>query len=804
MTMVIVSEFREAWRRLRKRPGYALLSIVVMGVGLGLAMFLFTGINSMVLQPLPFPHADRLVVIGEPGSNVVEDMDSDQYLRLKGRLNSVDTLGAMMVTGANLDIGGGASFEHASRMTAAMMHLVGVKPILGRTLRAADDARDAPPVVVIGQSLWQQTFHADAHIIGRQVRVNGQWATVVGVLPTGFTFPFMSRLWLPLHLQPGQHRDVGVFGQLAPGVPLSQARSELDAWKARLQRVLPSGRHARALVVAPMAAGLMPRDLLRWMWLMFGAAVMVLALACINVANLELVQTLQRRHELALRSALGSSQARLVLGPLTESLLLGTGALMLAFPIAWGGVTWLHDTWISAHPAQGLYVRGIDGWVIAFGIMLALVSTLLAGGIPAWRAARADLQGTLRDGGKGSGRGFARVARAMTVFEVALTVVLLVGAGMFVRAVDQLLAQPSVGTAQATHVLTANVSLPATGYASDARRIAFFHEVVTELRRDAGVADATASNSVPGAQLGSHEDVSLPGRGRPNAGWPRAQMAIAGPHFLATYGVKLLQGRFFDARDDADSRRVVVVDARMAEQFWPHGNPLGRTLVLYPGKPYAENLTVVGVVQTLQLADALEPARPSVLIPLSQASGASPLHRVGLALRTHAPAAAFQRRLAAAVHAVDPQAAIYNVTTQAQLRKVSRLGLVVLTDVFSAVGLIALLLAAAGLYGVLAFSVAQRTRELGIRRAIGAGNGAIVRTVAQQLAWQLGLGLLIGLVLAVPWSGILADPGLHTQAHDLGVFVPVLLVVIGASFVAALVPTVRALRVDPGEALRYE
>lgn len=801
---VVWREFREAWRRLTRRPGYALLSMTVLGVGLGLTMFLFTGINSMVLQPLPFPHADRLVVIGEPGSNNVEDMDSDQYLRLKGKLASVDAMGALVVTGVNLDAGAGATFENASRMTASMMRLVGVQPILGRTLQASDDVPGAPRVVVIGVSLWRHAFHADPHIIGRSVRVNGQWATVVGVLPAHFGFPHATEVWLPLRLQPGQHRDIGVFGQLAAGMQLSQARSELDTWAARMRRALPPGQHAKALVVAPMAAGLMPRDLLHWIWLMFGAAVMVLALACINVANLELVQTLQRRHELALRSALGSSRMRLMAGALAESLLLGAGALALAFPIAWGGVTWLHDTWISTHPAQSLYVHGMDGWVVAFGIVLAVVSTLLAGGIPAWRAARGDLQGTLRDGGKGSGRGFARVAKAMTVFEVALTVVLLVGAGMFVRAVDQLLTQPSVGTTHASHVLIANVSLPTGAYASDARRIRFFQDVVGQLRRDPGVVDATASDSVPGGRLGSHEDVSLPGQAQPSDGWPRAQMAIVGPHFLATYGVKLLQGRFFDARDVAGSRKVAVIDASMAARFWPHQNPLDRTLVLYPGKSYAQKLTVVGVIQTLQLADALERPRPSLLIPLSQSAGASPLHAVGLAVHTRAPAGAFRQHLTAAVHAVDPQAAVYRVVTQARMMQVSRLGLTVLADVFAAVGLIALLLAAAGLYGVLAFAVAQRTRELGIRRAIGAGNGAIVRTVAHQLAWQLGLGLLIGLVLAVPWSGMLADPNLHTRAHDPAVFVPVLLVVIGASLVAALVPTIRALRVDPAVALRYE
>lgn len=802
--MLLVREFREAWRRLTRRPGYALLSITVLGVGLGLTMFLFTGINSIVLQPLPFPHAARLVVIGEPGSNAVANMDSDQYLRLKGKLASIGALGALTVTGVNLDAGNGTTFESASYMTASMMRLVGAKPILGRTLEASDDVPGAPQVVVIGESLWRHAFHADPHVVGRNVRVAGKWATVVGVLPSRFGFPHVTKVWLPLRLQPGQHRDIGVFGELAPGMQLSQARSELDAWAVRLQRALPAGQHAKALVVAPMAAGFVPRDLLRWMWLMFGAAVMVLALACINVANLELVQTLRRRHELALRSALGSSRTRLMLGALVESLLLGAGSLALAFPIAWGGVKWLHDTWISSHPAQGLFVRGIDGWVVVFGIVLAVVSTLLAGGIPAWRASRGDLQGSLRDGGKSSGRGFAHVAKAMTVFEVALTVVLLVGAGMFVRAVDQLLTQPTVGATHASHVLVADVSLPADGYRSDARRIRFFQDVVAQLGRDLRVVAATASDSVPGGELGSHEDVSLPGRAQPNGGWPRAQMAIAGPQFLATYGVKLRQGRFFDARDMAGSQKVAVIDARMAGQFWPHQNPIGRTLVLYPGKPYAQTLTVIGVVQTLQLADALERPRPSLLIPLGQAAGASPLHAVGIAVHTRAPADTFQQHLAAAVHAVDPQAAVYRVQSQAHMMKVSRLGLTVLADVFSAVGLIALLLAAAGLYGVLAFSVAQRTRELGIRRAIGAGNGAIVRTVARQLGWQLGLGLLIGLALAVPWSGMLADPGLHTHAHDPLVFVPVLLVVIGASLLAAMVPLIRALRVDPAVALRYE
>ena len=280
-------------------------------------------------------------------------------------------------------------------------------------------------------------------------------------------------------------------------------------------------------------------------------------------------------------------------------------------------------------------------------------------------------------------------------------------------------------------------------------------------------------------------------------------MGIVDPHFLATYGVRLREGRFFDARDTADSTPVAVIDGKMAAAFWPHQDPLNRTLVLYPGRAN-EKLTVIGVIEPLQLDGQLERSVPGLLIPLRQSTGARPLHSVGLAVRTRADAATYMQRLAAVVHEVDPQVAVYQELSQARRVKISRLGLTVLTSVFSALGLIALLLAAAGLYGVLAFSVEQRTREIGIRRAIGASAGAIIVQVGRRLFWQLGIGLVIGFVLAWPWSGLLATPGLHTRAHDPAVFVPVLLLLLGVAALSALVPLLRALRVDPAIALRYE
>lgn len=804
---MVARELREAWRRLTKRPGYALLSVAVLGAGLGVMLFLFTMVNSVILQPLPLPQASRLVAVGEPTNSGIAGMDRAQYLALHGKLRSMEAMGAYAETNLNLDSGHGAVHDGGGLLTASMMDVLGIKPLLGRGFEPADDAPGAPRVMLLGEPLWRHAFGADPHIVGRAVQVNAQWVTVVGVLPASFRFPSGTvAAWLPLRLAPNTHGDVAVAARLAPGVQLAQARAELDAWAGRLQRAMPMSAEQTMdrLVIYPLSVAFSPLDLRHWIWLMFGAGVLVLLLVCINVANLQLVQTLQRRQELALRSALGGSRARLVFGALVESVLLSAAALALAFLIAHAGDRWLDATWIASHPDSMPNAHGIDAWVIGFGVLVALLSTVLTGGVPAWRASRPDLQDALRDGSKGSGGGFARVAKWLVMAEVALTVVLLVGAGTFVRALDALLSQPVVGAAHAAQVLTAKVSLPAQAYADDAQRIRFLDSVVARLRQAPGVVDASAANTVPGAILGSHEDVSLPGQPQPDTGWPRVQMGIVDAHFLDTFGVKLLEGRYFDARDTASSAPVVVIDARMAAALWPHADALGRQLVLYPGKAWARTVTVVGVVQTLQLDGMLERSLPGLLMPLAQSATTSPLRSVGLNVRVHGDAATFAPRLNDAVHGVDPQAAVYAVRSQARSMAIQRAGMVVLTDVFSALGLVALLLAAAGLYGVLAFSVAQRTRELGIRRAIGAGHGAIVRTVARQLAWQLGIGLLAGFALAMPWSKLLADPNMRTREHDPAVFVPVLLLVLGVSMLAALVPLLRALRVDPAVALRYE
>lgn len=811
---MIIRECRDAWRRLSRRPGYTALSVMVLGVGLGVVVFLFSLVNTLMLEPLPFPHADRLVAIGELQNDSggigdkgvgIGDIDSDRYLRLKASLHGIDDIGASQHGNILMDAGSGAIRYEGGRLTSSMMDLLGGRPLIGRGFTVADDQPDAAQVVLLGENLWQHAFNADPHIIGRVLRVNGEIATVIGVLPGNFVFPGVSQLWLPLRIKDGQHNDVFMVARRQLGTELGQAQQELEAMDKDWRLQLPQGRDEPRIVMKPLALSFVNENLRRWVWLMFGAGVLVLLLACVNVANLQLVQTLNRHRELALRSALGSSRMRLMAGALAESLLLSMAALMLALPLAHAGNRWLVAMYAANDMAPSSYLHfGINGWVLMFAVAAALLSTVLAGVIPAWRASRADLQDALRDGTKGSGGGFARIARILVMAEVALTVVLLVGAGTFVHALHELLKQPEIGATYAGHVLTAEVALPPSLYPDDGQRIRFFDTVVERLRRDPDVIDATASNTVPSAALGSHEYVAAPGQPRPTNGWPQAQMGIVDPHFLDTYGVRLIEGRFFDARDRADSAPVVAIDRKMAAALWPNIDPLGQHLLLYPGTPWMKTVTVIGVIDPLQLDGAFEKSLPGLLMPLQQAAGQSPLHGVGLALRMHVDAATYTQRLTELLHSVDPQAAVYAVRTQSRDMAMGRVGMMVLTEVFSVLGVVALLLAAAGLYGVLAFSVMQRTREIGIRRAIGAGHGAILRDAGRELFWQLGIGLSLGIALALPWSHLLADPNLHTHGYDPAVFVPVLLLVIGVTSLAALGPLHRALRVDPVVALRYE
>ena len=795
---MILRAFRGAWRRLSKRPGYTVLSVAVLGVGLGTVLFGFSSLYAMVLQPLPFPYANRMVSIGYADTGTMSRTDFEM---LRPQMQDIDAIGAFGQTLFTVGKGAAAHPYGATTMTASMFAMLGVQPTQGRGFNQADEQPGAPLTVLLSDRVWRRQFKADNAILGRSIMVSGQSATVIGVMPKGFAFPFAAHLWLPDRAGLGSAAYFKVVARLKPGVSLATARAQLQGIAKNLGDTLQGHQQGKRLTMSTFTDSLTPESLRSRIRLMFGAGLLVLLLACINVANLQVVQTLKRRHELALRSALGAQRTRLLGEQLAESFVLSMLATGVALCMVWFCNGWLNNVLASNNIAPPYYQHfDISPALLMFATLAALLTTALAGLLPAWRAARSDMGDVLRDGDKASsGSGFARVAKALVVAEIALTVVLLVGAGTYVRGLEAMVTTHTEGAGDATHILTTNVWLLGPRWSDAKTRAQFLSAVAEQVRGASGVIDASVADAIPQASSDS-ASVAAFGAPKPAAGYPQVNLASVDSHFANTYGMQTIAGRFFNAADRSTDRPVAVVDQSLAHALWPDRSALGQRLVLDPDAQQPEVLTVVGVVPSLQLNATEQTRLPGVMVPLWLSSP----RLVFVAVRTHADPLGFAPQLAGIVHSIDPLTPVFNPRTQAKAITMGRIRAVIFVQLFTAMGLIALLLAAAGLYGVLAFAVAQRTREIGIRRAIGAGNGAIVREVGRTLAWQLGLGLLVGGALALPWSSLLANPNLHAQAHDPAVFAPVLLLVIGVSVLSALVPLARALRVDPVVALRYE
>lgn len=799
-----MNEIRNAWRRLIARPGYTALSIGVLGLGLGAMLFLLGAVNGLILEPLPFAQAERLIAIGQmrDGNIGVGGMDSEDYDLLRRELRSYETIGVYSSLTVNLSLQQGPKRYDGGKLSAEVLPILGVQPVLGRMFTAEDDRPGTAPTVLLGHAVWRDDFGADPAVVGRTLRVNGETGTIIGVMPENFGFPYRQQVWLPRQLVAGDDFGAELIGRLRPEVTVTQARAELEAVAQTLGDQLETHRDDRQLVLKPLEYRFVNEMTRRFVWMMFAAGALVMLLACANVANLQLSQILVRRRELAVRSALGAGRGRLLRELLAESLVLSVIATAIALVLAEFGGRWIMGVFLAAEDAPVYYVQfGVDGRMVVFAGLAALATTLLAGLIPALRASRTDVQDALRDGDKGSsGGGFARVARGLVVAEIALTVVLLVGAGMFIQGLNSVLGFDFGTRADPARIATGRVALFPEQYPTGAEQVRFFERVVERLRADPQVESASAANALPGTEAGDFLPVAAEGEARPAQGYRRTLVAHVDDYFAETYDIGLLSGRFFDARDGAEAERVAIVDERLAEALWPGRDPLGQRLQTDPGSNDALTMTVVGVVNRLHLEDVDDLPLPALLVPLRQ----HPNRFATIAVRTRGDAAAFAPQLAAVVRAEDAHTPVYWPRTQQRAIEMGRVGPVVLTQIFTGVGLLALVLAAAGLYGVLAFAVAQRTREIGIRRAIGAGRGEIVGAIGKRVLWQVALGLAIGVALGLPWSAVLANPMLHTRGYDLAIFAGVVAVIALVAIVASLAPLRRALRVDPIVALRYE
>lgn len=808
------SETGAALRGLRTRPAFSALVIGVLAIGLGCVLYVAGMINGLILEPLPFEAPERLYDAGLIDND--DALDADDFDALESRMllewreytkDLADVAGVAQRT-INLSDAERPERYDGAAVTANLFPLLGVKPILGRGFRSEDEMPGAALVVILSERVWKDRYLSDPAIIGREVRVNARPARVVGVMPPGFGYPYHERVWIPATLSREDRGDrFAVVLRRAPDATESAMKAALATWfDDAVQRDPQRMRsEARAVGVQPLSWEFVDPPTRVIFWAMGAAVLLVLAIACANVTNLLLTQMAARRQELWLRGALGASRSRLTLHLLAQTSLLAGIALAIAIPLS----QLLIDATLIAFESAGdgappSWMKfDLDARMLGFALATAVATALLTALLPAWQAGAAPD----RDAGARvhSGRGFGRASRALVVAEVALSCALLIAAAVMVQAIVRL-DRFDLGL-DTSNVLTARIGLFEDAYPDVASRNEYVRRLGERVRKDAEVEAVTFSHSLPGL-VGGNVDVLEQGLPRPQTGLPNSGHSFVDEGFAAAMRAQLRRGRWFDSGDfapglrDVDGNRdgVIVVDETFAQRFAPDAEILGKRFALEGGSTgpvrYA---TVVGVLAPVQMDDIDDPIEPSVFEPMRAAP-----QFFSVLIRTRGDPMGYADGFMRAAAEIDADTPAYWVRGYDAVLNQAVIGVRMLSRIFAGFGLVALALAGAGLYGVVAFAVAQRTREIGVRRALGAPDGRVLGSVALRSLWQVALGLVIGLGLGVPFADVLSGPIDHVASVDAGVSMLVVVFLMGVALLAVWLPARRALKVDPMTALRHD
>ncbi|MDQ3803685.1 MAG: ABC transporter permease [Acidobacteriota bacterium] len=803
-------DLRYAARTLRTRPGFAAVAVLTLALGIGANTAIFSVVNAVLLRPLPYEDPERIVRIG--GTNqrrgaALGSFSPQDFFDWRERANVFEALAAYDGWSPSLTGAGEPERVEAARVSPGFFGVLKVSPALGRDFLPAEEQRGNHLSVILSHPFWQRRFGGDPRVIGRSLTLNGHGYTVVGIMPAGFAGPKFTggdfeqaELWAPFApdlsqwTRDGRSVDAAI-ARLKPGVSLAQAQAELDAIAAQLQRQYPdtnAGIGAAAASLHEQAVGAIRPALLTFLV----AVGLVLLIACANVANLLLARAAARQKEIAVRMALGAGRARIVRQLLTESVLLaglgGAAGLLLAL---WA-TSLLVALGSDAIPRPDEIA--VDARVLGFTLGVSLLTGIAFGLAPALAASRPDLNETLKEGGRSQtfGRGRKRVRGVLVVSEVALSLLLLIGAGLLVKSFVRLRrVDPGFDP---RHVLTMNAFLPGARYPEEWQHAAFFEKVLERVRALPGVESASVVSNLPVS--GNYDRISLYVEGQTPAARediPDAERYMVDAEYFKTMRIPLLGGRPFNDRDTAEAPPVVIVNESVARRFWPGESAVGKRVRTDPSRPW---LTVVGVVGEVRHYSLEAAPNMQLYLPHRQV----PSQVMTFAVRSAGDPGAQAAAVRGQVWAVDKDQPVYDVRTMGQLLSESlaqRRFTMLLVGVFAGV---ALLLAAVGLYGVMNYAVAQRTHEIGIRMALGAQRGDVLRIMlGQGMALTLG-GVGLGLVAAAGLTRVLESLLYGVSALDPAVFAGVTFILIAVAFLACCIPARKATRVDPIVALRYE
>ena len=794
-------DFLYAARTLRQHPAFTLLVVITLALGIGANTVIFSALNAVVIEPLPYHDPDRLVRLWESNAgqgrleNPVSVPDFQDWQKQQ---TVFEQLAASELTTFNLTGNGEPQRIPALRITANLTLTLGVAPLLGRGFLTDEETSGRNRVALMSYALWQRGFGGDASVVNRTIQLNGESYTVVGIMP--HEFQFMGReLWVPLVLDPSKdpwradraNRNLSVFGRLKPGVTFNRAVSEMNIVAGRLEHVPENqgwGLHLKTFYdwIVP--------EQVRWsMIALFVFVGLLLLIACANVANLLLVRATTRQQEMAIRSALGARPARLVRQLLVESFLLaGLGGLLGLLLTYWG--TSLIATTNLQNVARLSETR-IDARVLVFSLVITAVTGLLFGLMPAWWAARVNLSEKLKEGARGDdARTTHRLRSVLVVSEVTLAVALLVAAGLLIQTVRRFQSVP-LGFAT-ENLITMQVSLPGAKYPEAEQRVAFFSRLLDQLRAVAGVVDAAATEIAPASVGDWTTEIAIEGdAGGVNDARTSAAAHVATPAYFQTLGVPVLQGREFteDFRDDRPLE--IVVSESFARRYWPNEDAIGKRFRPGANNPFG---IVIGVVGDVHNINRQHDSLPAFYFPY----GYIGMPGLVVVVRTSAQPESLATTLRAQVQQIDNDQPVYNVRTMNDI--VAGAGSqqrfqAILLNLF---GLIALLLVAVGIYGVVSQVVRQRTREIGVRIAMGARTWDILKLVVTQGMSHVLLGLVLGLGAAFGLTRWLSSSVSGLTPNDPLVFMLVAIVLIVVAFVACYLPARRATKVDPSTALR--
>ncbi len=801
----LLKDIRFGVRMLIKHPGFAIVAVIALALGIGANTAIFSVVNAVMLRPLPYPHPERIMTLwqnrearGGPEREWTTPADFKDW---REQSQTFESMAAFAGWGPTLTGQDEPEQLRGAIVSYDMFSVLGAEPALGRSFTKEEDQQGAERVVVLSNGLWRRRFGADPSLVGKTISLSGDSFTVIGVMPPGFKFPILDRtdVWRPVNatLRPTCQRGcvvLRVMARLKPEATVESARAEMAAIAARIEQENPATNKDVGVTIVPLH-DFVVGDVRTAIYVLFGVVALVLLIACANVANLMLARAASRTKEIAIRTALGARRLRIVQQLLTESILLAVigGALgvLLAF--------WMVDILVMFSPEGTPRADeiGIDGRVLAFSFGVAFLTGVVFGLVPALQASKPDLNTSLKEGGKGTQAGSqGRLARnALVVSEIALALMLLIGAGLLMKSFARL--QRVDPGFNPTNVLTVDLGLPRSSYSEPQRIIAFYTRLLEGIKTLPGVESAGAITNLPLTGGGTDVGFAIEGRPEPEPGKePVSWYDSVTPDYFRAMGMRLVRGREFSERDGEAAPKVVVISETFARRYFPEEDPLGKRLQLGE-KDFRE---IVGIMADVKQFGLEADARPSMWFSANQ----DPSRAMYVVMRTSGDPLSLASAVRNEVWALDKNLAIASISPMARIvsESIALPRFILMLVGFFAV--VALVLAAVGIYGVMSYSVTQRRQEIGIRMALGAKSSDVLKMVVGQGIMLTTIGVAIGLAGAFGVTWVMKSLLYGVSATDPMTFGLIALVLAGVALGACAVPARRATKVDPMIALRYE